>query len=108
MLDPPATERSADVVDLFTAMASIRSPSGEERCVADYVTEFARRLGLGVIEDDSARDLEGTAGNLLIKLAPTVAHGVPVVFCAHLDTVPVTGEVGVLRDRNAVRSDGST
>jgi tripeptide aminopeptidase len=108
MAKSSAIASSVDVVELFASLASLQSASGEERLVADRVIAFARGLGLEVVEDDSASRLHGSAGNLLIRLAPTLSGGVPIVFCAHLDTVPVQREIRVVRDGAVVRSDGST
>ena len=38
----------SEVVDLFTELAAIFSPPGEERPVADAVTRYLRELGLTV------------------------------------------------------------
>ena len=51
-----------------------------------------RGLGLEVREDDSRRATGGGAGNLVVRV-PGRGEGMPIVLCAHIDTVPVTGEV---------------
>ena len=38
-------------------------------------------------EDDAGARIESSAGNLLTRLEPTVAEGLPIFLCAHLDTV---------------------
>ena len=82
-----------DVVELFTDLAALPSPPGEEREVADRVTLYLRELGLEVDEDDAGPRVGSTAGNLLCRLEPTVGAGLPVFFCAHLDTVPPDGPI---------------
>ena len=42
---------ASEVVDLFTELAAISSPPGEERPVADAVARYLRDLGLTVDED---------------------------------------------------------
>ena len=82
-----------DVVELFTDLAALPSPPGEEREVADRVTLYLRELGLEVEEDDAGPRVGSTAGNLLCRLEPTDGAGLPIFFCAHLDTVPPEGPV---------------
>jgi tripeptide aminopeptidase len=88
-----------DVVELFTDLAALPSPPGEEREVADRVTLYLRELGLEVDEDDAGPRVGATAGNLLCRLEPTDGAGLPIFFCAHLDTVPPEGPIApVLED----------
>ena len=44
---------ASESVDLFTELAAIQSPSGEERGVADRVLEYLRDLRLEPSEDDA-------------------------------------------------------
>ena len=82
-----------DVVELFTDLAALPSPPGEEREVADRVALYLRELGLDVDEDDAGPKVGSTAGNLFCRLEPTRAEGVPIFLCAHLDTVPPEGPI---------------
>ncbi|TML62567.1 MAG: M20/M25/M40 family metallo-hydrolase [Actinobacteria bacterium] len=83
-----------DVVELFTDLAALPSPPGEEREVADRVSLYLRELGLEVDEDDAGPKVGSTAGNLLCRLEPTNGGGgVPIFLCAHLDTVPPEGPI---------------
>ena len=45
----------SEVLDLFIELASIPSPPGEERAVADRVQKFLRACGLQPDEDDAGR-----------------------------------------------------
>ena len=84
------------------------SPPGEERAVADRVTDYLRGLGLSVDEDDAAERIGATAGNLFARLDPT-AEGEPVFLCAHLDTVPPDGAIEpVIDDSGVVRNAAGT
>jgi tripeptide aminopeptidase len=87
---PPLT---SPVVDLFLELCAMPSPPGEERAVADRVTRELDRLGLEWHEDDAAARLGSSTGNIVCRVAPTVDQGVPLLFCAHLDTVPVEGDL---------------
>jgi tripeptide aminopeptidase len=96
-----------ELVDLFVRLASIRSPSREEREMADAVAGFVRAAGFQVEEDDSAA-LSGCAcGNLIVRV-PGRGEGTPVALCAHLDTVPTAEAPIVVVEHGVVRSDGRT
>ncbi|HVS99213.1 MAG TPA: M20/M25/M40 family metallo-hydrolase [Solirubrobacterales bacterium] len=92
--------------DTFARLCEIRSPTGEEREVADTLTAELRALGLEVEEDDAAGPAEAGAGNLLAR-APGERDDF-VMFCAHMDTVPHEGGVEVVNDEGVFRSAGKT
>jgi tripeptide aminopeptidase len=97
-----------EVLDLFTELAAIPSPSGEERAVADAVTRYLHDCALDVEEDDAGAKIGSTAGNLYSRLEAT-AEGTPIFFCAHLDTVPPTGRIEpVVDDDGLVRNAAGT
>jgi tripeptide aminopeptidase len=96
---------SVGVLDLFLELASVESPPGEERAVADRVIGELRSIGLEVEEDDAGSKIDSTIGNLLCRLPGRSERGTPIFFCAHLDTVPpqgplepVVGEDGMIRN----------
>jgi tripeptide aminopeptidase len=98
-----------EVVDLFTELAAIPSPPGQERAVADRVTDYLRGMGLGVDEDGAGPEIGSNAGNLLTRIEPTVDAGVPIFLCAHLDTVPPEGPIEpVVDDDGIVRNRAGT
>lgn len=90
----------------FVRYCEIRSPTGEEREIADTLTAELRAMGLEVSEDDGAEAAAAGAGNLLAR-APGTAEGW-LMFCAHLDTVPHRGRVEVVNDEGVFRSHGDT
>jgi tripeptide aminopeptidase len=92
--------------ETFVRLCEIRSPTGEEREVADTCAAELRALGLEVSEDDAAGPAEAGAGNLLAR-SPGTGEGW-VMFCAHLDTVPHRGQVEVIDDEGVFRSHGET
>jgi tripeptide aminopeptidase len=92
--------------ETFVRLCEIRSPTGEEREVADTIAAELRALGLEVSEDDAAGPAEAGAGNLLARL-PGSGEGW-VMFCAHIDTVPHRGRVEVVDDEGVFRSRGET
>src|SRR5436190_8041214 len=100
---------ASEVVDLFTELAALPSPPGEERAVADAVTRYLRDLGLDVDEDGAGAKVGSTIGNLYCRVDPTAGGaGTPVFLCAHLDTVPPTGPIKPVIDDGFVRNDGGT
>ena len=69
-----------EVLELFTELAAIPSPPGEERAVADVVATFLRGCALDVDEDDAGPRIGATAGNLYTRLDATrrvLAEGRP-------------------------------
>ena len=75
----------------FVRLCEIPSPSRRERPVADFV---AAELGLEVTEDGSASETGADAGNLYARI-PGPDGAPTILFCAHLDTVPLTGPIEV-------------
>jgi tripeptide aminopeptidase len=96
-------------LDLFLELCALPSPSGEERAVADRVTQELDALGLAWDEDDVAPAIGSTAGNVLCRLPGRADGGTPIFLCAHFDTVPVAGELEpVVGEDGFVRNAGGT
>jgi tripeptide aminopeptidase len=100
------TGSSSRLLETFVRLCEIRSPTGEEREVADTVAAELRAIGLEVSEDDAAGPAGAGAGNLLAR-SPGTGEGW-LLFCAHLDTVPHAGQVEVVEDEGVFRSRGET
>src|SRR5438045_6615916 len=98
----------SEVVDLFTELAAISSPPGEERPVADAVLRYLRDLGLTVDEDDAGATVGSNIGNLYCRVEPTGSGGTPIFLCAHLDTVPPEGPLEPVIEDGVVRNAGGT
>jgi tripeptide aminopeptidase len=98
----------SEVLDVFTELAALPSPPGEERQVADAVTRYLRDLGLEVEEDDAGPQVGSTMGNVYARVPPTDEQGVPLFFCAHLDTVPPTGPIEPVVEDGVVRNAAGT
>ena len=97
-----------DLLTLFIELAALPSPPGEERAVADAVVRYVRELGLEVSEDEAGGAIGSTMGNLLCRLEPTEPDGVPLFFCAHLDTVPPQGPIEPVVEDGVVRNAAGT
>jgi tripeptide aminopeptidase len=96
-----------EVLDLFTELASVPSPPGEERAVADLVLSYLRDCGLETDEDDAGPGIGSTMGNVFCRLDPTAA-GEPLLLCAHLDTVPPTAAIEPVVEDGIVRNAAGT
>ena len=96
-----------DVLDLFLELASVPSPPGEERAVADLVIRSLRDCGLDVDEDGCGPEIGSTMGNVYTRLEP-IAAGEPLLLCAHLDTVPPTAEIEPVVEDGVVRNAAGT
>lgn len=83
----------------FATLCAIPSPTGSERAVADWITRELTTLGLTVDEDAAGAAVGSDAGNLLVRI-PGRADAA-LMFCAHMDTVPLTAPVEPVR-----RDDG--
>jgi tripeptide aminopeptidase len=89
----------SEAVDLFLELAALPTPPGEERAAADVVLRYLRDLGLEPDEDGF--------GNVYARLEPT-GEGTPLFFCAHLDTVPPSGELRPVVEDGLIRNAGGT
>ncbi len=94
------------LLETFVRLCEIRSPTGEEREIADTLTAELRALGYEVSEDGAAGPAEAGAGNLLARLPGESDEW--AMFCAHIDTVPHQGQVEVVNDEGVFRSRGDT
>ena len=96
-----------DVVSLFTELASVPSPPGDERAVADSVAAYMRDLGLDVSEDDAGARIGSNAGNLYARVEATDG-GTPLFLCAHLDTVPPEAGIEPVLEDGVIRNAAGT
>ncbi|OLE00521.1 MAG: hypothetical protein AUG91_03955 [Actinobacteria bacterium 13_1_20CM_4_69_9] len=100
---------ASEVVDLFTELAAISSPPGDERPVADAVARYLRDLGLTVDEDGAGATVGSNMGNLYCRVEPSGnGPGTPIFLCAHLDTVPPEGPLEPVIEDGVVRNAGGT
>lgn len=97
---------SSRLHERFVRYCEIRSPTGEEREIADTLAAELGAMGLEVSEDGAAETARAGAGNLLARSPGT--GGGWLMFCAHMDTVPHRGQVEVVDDEGVFRSRGDT
>ena len=96
-----------DLVSLFTELAALPSPPGDERAVADHVAAYMRDLGLDVSEDDAGSRIGSNAGNLYARIEATDG-GTPLFLCAHLDTVPPEAGIDPVLEDGVIRNAAGT
>ncbi len=85
------------LADDLVRLCEVESPSRKERAVADVVVAELGACGLQVGEDASAAQTGSDSGNLLARI-PGPPGTPTILLCAHLDTVPLTAPVEVLRE----------
>lgn len=90
------------LIELFQTIVAIDSPTGEERAMAEYVSEFLTRLGLTPIIDAHNNVFARIPGNGLLT------NESAVLFNAHLDTVEPGRGVRCIIDGETLRSEGNT
>ncbi len=96
------------LIDTFTKLVSIDSPSYSERQMGDYVKSKLQKFGMLVIEDGAGEKIGGNCGNIYGYLKGNTDRK-PLMFCAHLDTVePSRGKVAVIRQDGKITSRGNT
>jgi tripeptide aminopeptidase len=96
------------VLELFLELATLPSPPGCERAVADRVTAYLDALGLAWDEDEAGPAVGSTMGNILCRLPGRLDRGTPLLLCAHLDTVPPTGPIEPVVEDGVVRNAAAT
>ena len=84
---------ATSALDLFLELATIRSPPGEEREVADRVGSTLTALGLDWDEDGAGVEVGSNAGNIFCRLPGRGEGGTPIFLCSHMDTVPPAGPI---------------
>ncbi|HRZ86664.1 MAG TPA: M20/M25/M40 family metallo-hydrolase [bacterium] len=80
------------LLETFSDLIHIDSPSKNERRVADYISGIFSRKAI-VHEDGAASRIGGNTGNLIVTLTGSSHRGPSLIFMAHMDTVtPTAGQ----------------
>jgi tripeptide aminopeptidase len=78
----------------FIEILKIKSPSKNEKELGSYVLKRLERLGVKAKMDDTGNKIGGNAGNITGFLPSNEKSKInPLFFGAHLDTVPLGGEI---------------
>jgi tripeptide aminopeptidase len=96
------------LVQLFIQLVEKDSVSGQEENISNFLKQYFNQRGLQIEEDNAGEILQGTSGNLLVRIAGTVDKP-PLLFAAHMDTVqPGEGIKAVVGADRIIRSQGDT
>lgn len=96
------------LLETFSDLVSIYSPSLSERLVCDYLSSKFSKLGFSLHEDSVGEKIGGSSGNLYGFL-PGDESLEPLLFCAHMDTVePASGKRIIFHDDGRITSNGET
>ncbi len=94
------------LLNLFTELVAIDSPSRSEHMMAARLKNELIALGFKVYEDDAGALCGGTSGNVHGYLD---GIGDPLLFCAHMDTVePSRNKRAVFHEDGTITSAGDT
>lgn len=97
-------EERERLLENFIRLCEIPSPFGAEEEISEYVTGELRRMGLKVEQDETASESGAACGNLLTRIDAGGRDSF-VLFCAHLDTVPLADPVKVVREDGYLTND---
>lgn len=86
------------LIFIFKQLATIDSPSGEEKEIANFVFQYLKNLGLKPQIDK----------NFQIYCSINHSSQKPILFCAHLDTVGPGRGVKIIEKEGYLMSDGRT
>lgn len=76
-----------ELIDLFSILLEIPSPSGEEEKVADKIVEILSKKGINVKQDDFK--------NVIAKIDATDSTKKPIALSAHMDVVGDASAVNI-------------
>ena len=86
-----------NLTDIFIKLASIYSPSGEEKEIGEYIMSYLKDK-LDILEMDKAGNIYGFKNGT----------GTPLLFCAHMDTVrPAQAQTPVIK-KGVIYSNGKS
>jgi tripeptide aminopeptidase len=92
--------------ETFARLCAIASPFGSERACAEAVARELRTMGVSVEEDGAAAETGAQCGNLLARIPGRGER--TILLCAHLDTVPESGQIEPVVDDGGWVSAGDT
>ncbi len=95
------------MIETFLDLVRIDSPSYEEREIAERLMGQLKTLGGEVMMDEAGKRIGSNAGNVLARF-PGTGRGRPVLLSAHMDTVMPGRGVKPIREKDRIRSDGTT
>jgi tripeptide aminopeptidase len=95
------------LIESFLSLGLIDGISGNEReCARELISRLSA-LGIPATMDDAGSTFGGNAGNVRGTL-PATTDGIPILLCAHMDTVQSTKNLKHVRTNGMIASDGTT
>ena len=99
---------SKRLINTFTSLVALDSPSLDERLVCNYIKSYLGELGITAEEDNAGDKIGGTTGNLYAYVDGEI-EAEPILFSAHMDTVePAKGKKAIVHEDGTITSDGTT
>lgn len=99
--------QNSRIVDYFISLVRIDSESRDELALAKKLKNDLELMGAEVIFDNANKYTGGNVGNVIVRF-PGQIEKLPLLFCAHLDTVcPGKGVKPIIQD-NKICSDRTT
>lgn len=95
------------IINEFIQLVKIDSISLYEREMADILKLKMMKEGISVKEDDTAKKIEGNAGNLICTLKGN-KNVSPILLVAHMDTVTPGIGIKPKLEGGIIKSDGTT
>jgi tripeptide aminopeptidase len=95
------------LLSMFLELLAMNSTSRHETPMARKVSALLTELGAEFSTDDAAQVLGAESGNIIAHL-PGTMDALPLLFCAHLDTVAPTDHLRIVRENGRISSDGTT
>ncbi|MFW6030534.1 MAG: M20/M25/M40 family metallo-hydrolase [Halanaerobiales bacterium] len=99
--------KNNNLIKKFIELVEIDSISKEERKMADNLKEELKKLGLEVKEDDTAKKINGNAGNLIAYLKGNSSLPT-IIFSAHMDRVEPGKGIETIIEDGYIYSKGET
>ncbi|SFF94076.1 peptidase T-like protein [Desulfotomaculum arcticum] len=91
----------------FKELVQVGSESGREGRMAALLQQKLEALGFEVVIDEAAKAIGTETGNIIARLKGNV-EALPVLFCAHMDTVTPGMGIKPVEENGVIRSAGDT
>lgn len=95
------------LLDDFTNLLEINSPSRKEGAVSAYIRQKLESLGFSVKTDNAGEALGGEVGNIVATLPARGSGGRKILLCCHMDTVAPTEGIKLIREDGIIRQAGA-
>lgn len=92
------------ILEIFEDLLMIHSPSKNEIKVAEYIIDFANRIGAKVYLDKSYDKYGGNAPSIFVQLG----EGNGYTLSSHMDVVEPNKDLKIIKEENIWKTDGTT